>query len=182
MTVTEWSNLSPREKSERWTTLTPAERDAVLETDKTVSRELLATGRATTTPAISRPGTSEALASVVVTEPPTRTPVLPPQPPATNTAHVLAEVRAHSCYNALRSLIGALAILGYLSALVFLFIGIVSSGEGIRGGAPASVYFLSAIAAIIVATAGKQSALLLVDLVDLHLLNEAKRRAENRQA
>ncbi len=183
MNVIEWRNLSANEQSEIWPTLTHAERDVIIAADKTVLQSLLPADRQAL-PRAERPATlsrpqflQEPFAAVTAIAPPIPSPVRSTSP---DPVAVLADVRAKSCYGFLRSLTDAVALVGYLcggALILFCFIVVI---EDVRSVAPAWVYFLMGIGFVIGTTAAKQSALLLVDLVDLHLLNEARRRAESR--
>lgn len=98
-------------------------------------------------------------------------------PRSVTTREVLEAARNVSCYGALRKVIGLATLLGYLCAAACLVVGLGRIPEGGIGSAPSPwPLVLVGLVAPLVIIVLQQSSLLFVDLVDLQLHNEARRR------
>ena len=163
MNLSDWQKLTGDQRNEIWPTLTHSDRDAIIEADKAILTRIH--------PAAPEPVPVPAMPAPIVAA------LAGPRPayrlvPVTPDA-VLSEVRALSCYPSLRGFALVMAFLGYLVAVGLFFFG-VSAGS--RTGLSTGTFIVASMFSFLAATAGYQSSLLLVDLVDLHLVGEARRR------
>ncbi len=105
----------------------------------------------------------------------------PPLPPP---AETLKQIRAQSCYRTQRLLITVEQVLCFIGAGLVLVAGVIAyfasgmAGMGLAGGFAGllvgGVYLLWAVILAVLAIAGKQAALLLVDIADCQIHQAGK--------
>jgi hypothetical protein len=141
MNLSEWRKLTSDQRNEVWPTLTHADRDAIIETDKNVLTRL-------------HPSASDA---VPVLHTPVATAPAGPLPssrsPAVTAGAVLSEVRSRSCYASLRGFALVLAILGYLAAGT-LFVFALAADP--RSGPSTGALIVASMVSVLATTAGYQ--------------------------
>lgn len=174
MTVPEWRKLSTSEQNARWSTLTHAERDAIIESDNNVVRGLSPVQRNAAPPTAPVTPPEVAPESRVGIEPSAEAPRRVVD--ASGLGGVLADVREKSCYRGIRTATAVIAGSGYFSAVILLIIGLVAAASDIRGLLSPWLYWFTAVVVVLGTFMSHQTTLLIVDLVDLHVINEARRR------
>lgn len=176
--MSDWRKLTRDQRNEIWPTLTHGERDAIIEADRDV------VNRIDTPPSEGGPTRSTAGHTPQSEGSPTLGPrvtvasggpLLGARSTRVTPAAVLVEVRSKTCYEALRGFARAMAILGYIgSAVLFVY--------ALRAERDLAVpYLVASLISFLATAAGYQSTLLFVDLVDLHLSCEARRRNHDAQ-
>lgn len=116
------------------------------------------------------------------------TPNPPPNPPPTvpSFAEDLKKIRARTCYQSLRSLINVAQIIGFVGIGIFAFslvTGISQSPLAASGSSEFALvgFFVSVsmcLGGVVVLIAGKQAALLLVDIADCQIQMAAGRKTQ----
>lgn len=161
MTIDAWRKMTPTHQAEVWPTLTHAERDMIIESDKDALRALLP---ADYKPAAwpEKPAPASGLHYV-----------LSPKSPPPDCEGVLAEARSHTSYGFLRGFTSVVTFAGLLASLLLALVWLAHFDEP----GPRWSLLVWAVSLFFGSIAWREASLLLIDLVDLQLLQEARRRA-----